>query len=190
MNAVSTFFIAVSMSADAFAVSACKGAALRNPRPIEALRTGLVFGAIEALTPLIGYGLGRLASSFVTSVDHWIAFGILCALGLKMLFEKDAGPEKPVKSRHRWRSLAIAAVGSSIDALGVGATLAFLHVNIWVTAAAIGFATFVMASIGMMTGHMLGCRVGGIAEKIAGCVLIVIGTLILLQHTGHIPEVF
>lgn len=187
MNTLSTILLAFSMSADAFAVAVGKGASLRHPKPTEALRTGLVFGSIEAITPVIGWGLGALASSLVTAVDHWIAFFILSALGIKMLTDsakKEEAHEKP--SRHKLRALAIAALGSSIDAMGVGVTLAFIDANIWITAAAIGLATFFMATIGIMTGHMIGSRVGKIAEAVGGVVLVAIGTKILLEHTGVI----
>ncbi|MDD5587283.1 MAG: manganese efflux pump MntP family protein [Alphaproteobacteria bacterium] len=187
MNALSTAILAFSMSADAFAVAAGKGAALQQPKPTEALRIGAIFGAVESSTAVIGWGLGAFASSFVTSFDHWIAFFILVALGIKMIAESflhEAAREKP--KRQKLRALIFAAIGSSIDSLGVGVTLAFIDVNIWATAAAIGSATFLMATIGAFTGHMIGSRTGKIAEILGGTVLIAIGTKILLQHTAVI----
>ncbi len=187
MSVFSTVLLAFSMSADAFAVAVGKGAALRHPRPSEALRTGLVFGVIEATTPVMGWGLGVLASGFVEAIDHWIAFAILLALGIKMIVDslgRHETREKP--SRHKLRALILAGFGSSIDALGVGVTLAFVDANIWITAGAIGLATFTMASIGIMTGHMIGKRVGKMAEGLGGIILIAIGAKILLEHTGVI----
>ena len=186
MDVFSTVVVALSMSADAFAVAVAKGAGLRHPKPIEALRTGAVFGAVEAATPVIGWAVGALASRFVASVDHWIAFVILSALGIKMfvdsLSEEKKKKEKP--SRHKWRTLVLAAIGSSIDAMGVGVTLAFIDANIWITAAAIGTATFVMASTGMMIGHIIGQRGGKYAEMLGGIMLVGIGTAILVEHVG------
>lgn len=184
MNALSTIFIAFSMSADAFAVAVCKGAALRHPKPTEAIKTGLIFGAIEATTPLVGWGMGAIASNYVSAFDHWIAFFILSTLGIKMLIDgaskKDDHCEKP--SRHNLKTLAIAGLGSSIDAMGVGVTLAFIDANIWITSAAIGTATFIMASIGIMMGHTIGSKIGKAAEVIGGVILIGIGVKILLDH--------
>ncbi|MDR2550275.1 MAG: manganese efflux pump MntP family protein [Desulfobulbus sp.] len=185
MNALSTILLALSMSADAFAVAVGKGASLRHPHFTEALRTGTVFGCIETLTPIVGWALGAAASSLVATVDHWIAFGILAALGIKMLYEsmeKDRPQQKP--SRHTLCALALAGFGTSIDALGVGVTLAFVEANIWLTSAAIGLATFLMATLGVMIGHVVGNRVGQWAEAAGGIVLVGIGTKILLEHTG------
>ena len=188
MNALSTTALALSMSADAFAVSLCKGAALKKPRLRDALRTGAIFGAVEATTPLIGWLAGLAASQYVQAVDHWIAFVILAAIGLKMIYEcccnHHEGKEK--KERHGLPVLLATAVATSIDALAVGVTLAFLHVNIWVCAAAIGAATFLMVTIGIMTGHYVGLKAGRAAEGIGGLCLIAIGTIILMEHLGYI----
>lgn len=189
MTALSTIFLAFSMSADAFAIAVSKGASLRHPKPSEALKTGLVFGSIEAMTPIIGWGAGALASNFVTAIDHWIAFVILSALGVKMIIDSATRKEHHEKpSRHKLRSLALAGLGSSIDAMGVGVTLAFVDADIWITAAAIGTATFLMASLGIMAGHIIGRKVGKIAEAMGGAVLIVIGAKILLEHTDVIRQ--
>lgn len=175
------------MSADAFAVAVSKGMALRHPKPAEALRTGAIFGAVEATTPVIGWLFGVLASRFITSIDHWIAFVILVGLGVHMIaesFRRAPCQEKP--KRHKLGALIVAAIGSSIDAMGVGVTLAFIDANIWVTSLAIGGATFLMASLGVMTGHALGCKAGKAAEVFGGIILIAIGTQILTDHLGVI----
>ncbi len=182
MNLFSTVSLAFSLSADAFAVAVGKGVGVRRPRFVEALRTGLIFGSVEASMPIIGWGLGSLANEFIAGIDHWIAFLILAALGIKMLagsFHKEEA-EKP--KRHKWHALAFAAVGSSIDSLGVGVTLAFIKANVWLTAAAIGTATFLMATIGFMAGHAIGNRAGKYAEAFGGVVLILIGARILWEH--------
>ncbi len=183
MNVLATVSLALSLSADAFAVAVGKGVGVRHPRLAEAVRTGLIFGGVEASMPLLGWGLGTLASGVIARFDHWVAFLILAALGIKMIaesFTRDEAAEKPV--RHEWHALALAALGSSIDSLGVGVTLAFIKANICLTAAAIGTATFLMSTIGFMVGHAIGARVGKYAEGFGGVVLIVIGTRILWEH--------
>jgi len=182
---LSTLAIAFSMSADAFAAALGKGAALRRPHLREALRTGLIFGAIETITPILGWTFGLAASQLVADVDHWIAFGLLGAVGAKMLWEglfRAAERERP--ARHSFALLAATALGTSVDALAVGATLAFLGVEIWTVALAIGATTFGLATLGIMIGHAAGARVGRVAEAVGGVVLIGIGTGILTQHLG------
>jgi putative Mn2+ efflux pump MntP len=173
--------LAFSMSADAFAAALGKGAVLQKPSWREALRTGLIFGGIETLTPVIGWGLGRAASRYIAAFDHWIAFGLLLVIGAKMLWDsvqRDDADEKPAS--HGFWVLALTAVGTSIDALAVGVTLALLHANIIVNALAIGAATFTMTTIGVMTGRFLGGRFGRYAEGAGGVILIAIGAKILM----------
>jgi len=186
MNFAATASLALAMSTDAFAAAVGKGAALQRPQLREALRTGLIFGVIEGLTPLLGWVLGNAAAPYVQAWDHWIAFVLLGLLGLRMIREGLVAPElddndnKP--SSHGFWRLAITGVATSIDALIVGAGLAFIDANIAITAAAIGFATFVMVTIGVMLGRGLGALVGKRAEIMGGVVLIVIGSVILYQH--------
>ena len=184
MSIFSNTLLAFSMSADAFAASVCKGAVLRKPRLMQAMRIGAVFGAVETITPIIGWGLGLAASSFIQEVDHWVAFAILSAIGLKMIYEgccKGPGaPEEQKKSS--LMLLVLTAFGTSVDAMAVGVTLAFLKINILAMAALIGFFTFMMATIGIMTGHYIGAKAGKAAEITGGLCLIAIGTLILLEH--------
>lgn len=185
MDAISTTLLAFGMSADAFAVAIGKGLSLARPRPAEALKTGVIFGTIEASTPVVGWLLGSAASTLVSRVDHWVAFAILSGLGLNMLYgslrKKEARP-KP--EHHALGTLILAGLGTSIDALGVGVTLAFVGANIWLTAAAIGSATFLMASLGVMVGRVIGVRAGTYAEIFGGFLLIGIGTDMLLGHLG------
>ena len=178
-----TLAMAFSMSADAFAASIAKGVKMPKPKPTQALRVGLIFGTVEAITPVIGWCLGLLASGFVASVDHWIAFFILGAVGVHMLLESFSEPEERSTDMSLWR-LVLIAIGTSIDAMAVGVTLAFLDVNIWLSALAIGGATCLMSSLGVMTGHYLGLKAGKYAEFLGGLTLIAIGTGILLSHTG------
>src|SRR3546814_931488 len=166
MNLVSTALLALAMSADAFAAAISKGAALNKPRLREALRTGLIFGAIEAATPVIGWGAGKAAAQYVAAWDHWIAFALLGVLGCKMIYEgfqdEQAADAKPIQ--HSFWLLAITAFATSIDAMAVGVGLAFLNENIISTAAAIGFATLVMVTLGVMLGRILGMFAGKRSE--------------------------
>ena len=152
MNISATILLAFGMSMDAFAASIGKGATLHKPKFSEALRTGLIFGAIETLTPLIGWGLGMLASQFVLEWNHWIAFVLLVFLGGRMVIE------------------------------GFRVGLAFLQVNIIATALAIGCATLIMSTLGMMVGRFIGPLLGKRAEILGGIVLIGIGAQILWAH--------
>jgi putative Mn2+ efflux pump MntP len=184
VNPISLIFLALAMSTDAFAAAIGKGASLHKPRFIEALRTGLIFGVIETITPLIGWGIGQVATQYVESWDHWIAFTLLLVLGMHMIYNgikhEDIEEEKP--NQHSFLILAITAFATSIDALAVGVGLAFVNVNILVAASAIGLATTVMVTIGVMLGRVLGTVVGKRAEIIGGIVLMLVGATILYEH--------
>jgi manganese efflux pump family protein len=184
MNFTSIVLIALAMSTDAFAAAVSKGASLHKPKLSEALRTGLIFGVIESITPIIGWGIGSVATQFVSAWDHWIAFTLLAALGLHMIYEGLQAPlaieEKP--SKHSFIVLAITAFSTSIDAMAVGVSLAFIDVNIMITAAAIGLATFMMVTLGVMLGRLLGLAVGKRSEIVGGIILIGIGSFILYEH--------
>ena len=184
MSAVSTAVMAFSLSTDAFAVALGKGAALRRPRFSEALKTGLIFGSIEGIMPLAGWLLGLVASTYISEFDHWVAFTILGLLGLKMMHEsfdkESSGKAKP--RRHRLGTLVLAAIGTSIDALAVGMTLAIMNLNIWLNALAIGAATCLMVTIGIMAGHSLGRKTGRLAEFLGGIGLILVGCWSLYEH--------
>jgi putative Mn2+ efflux pump MntP len=178
--------LALTMSADSFAVSVGRGAASGRPRVREALRTGLVFGIVEALTPVIGWLAGMAASHLVEAVDHWIAFALLAGVGLHMLYaalwgaDDDEGEAKPRSSS--FAVLIATAIGTSLDAMAVGVSLALLQVDIVVIAIAIGLSTFVMASGGMLLGCVIGERFGKAAELAAGIALCGLGTAILVEH--------
>jgi putative Mn2+ efflux pump MntP len=186
MNIASTLLLAVAMSTDAFAAAVGKGAALHRPHLREALRTGLIFGIIEASTPLVGWALGRAAAPYVESWDHWIAFGLLTLLGLRMIRSGfgTPKPETQKPERHSLWLLALTGFATSLDAMAVGAGLAFIDVNILSTAATIGLATMVMVTLGVMVGRFLGAVAGQRAEIGGGVILIVIGSVILAEHLG------
>ena len=186
MNFAATAFLSLAMSTDAFAAAVGKGAALHRPHLREALRTGLIFGVIEGLTPVIGWLLGRLAAPFVGAWDHWIAFVLLGGLGMMMVREGLSKDEEPAEKpgSHSFWLLAVTGFATSIDAMVVGIGLAIMEADIVLTAIAIGFSTFVMVTIGVMLGRVLGLIVGKRAEVMGGVILIGIGTLILYEHLG------
>ena len=187
MNIVSTVLLALAMSTDAFAAAVVKGVALHRPHWREAVRAGLIFGSIEATTPLVGWALGSLASRYVEAWDHWIAFGLLGALGAKMIWEGLQAADEPVEARparHPFWTLALTGFATSIDAMAVGVGLAFLDVPILPVAAAIGLTTFLLVTAGVLLGRVLGAAFGKRAEIFGGIVLIGIGAAILVEHLG------
>lgn len=185
MNLSATILLAFGMSMDAFAASIGKGATLHKPKFSEAVRTGLIFGAIETLTPLVGWGLGMLASQFILEWNHWIAFILLVFLGGRMIVEGFRGDsDEACEAPHRngfWL-LVTTAFATSLDAMAVGVGLAFLQVSIVTTALAIGCATFIMSTLGIMVGRFIGPLLGKRAEILGGIVLIGIGSEILWSH--------
>jgi manganese efflux pump family protein len=184
MTPLAITLLAFSMSSDAFAAALGKGALLQRPSFWEALRTGVIFGTIEAITPVIGWTAGRAASEYIAAFDHWIAFGLLAAIGAKMVWDslqKRKVEEKP--RRHSFGVLVATAIGTSIDAMAVGVTLALIDADIIINALAIGAATFAMTTVGVLFGRILGGRFGRFAEAAGGVVLFLIGAKILIEHT-------
>ena len=184
MSFISNTLLALSMSADAFAAAVSKGAVLQKPKLSHALRIGAIFGIVETITPIIGWALGAIARSQIESFDHWFAFGILLVIGGKMIYEGVVGEHEERRESHKLHVLILTAIGTSIDAMAVGVTLAIINANIWLISLMIGTATFVMATIGIMTGHYIGTKAGKMAEILGGLCLIAIGTKILLEHLG------
>ena len=185
MSPVSILLIGFAMSTDAFAAAIGKGAAMQRPRLPQALRVGVIFGVIEGITPLVGWALGLAAAPYVTAWDHWIAFTLLGALGIRMILAglgrvSDEPSERP--RPHGFWSLAVTGLATSIDALAVGVGLAFLDVNILLVATVIGLCTLLMVTTGVMLGRVLGAVAGKRAEMIGGLILIVIGSVILFEH--------
>lgn len=188
MPPLTIFLLSVSMSADAFAVSVGRGTAVAHPKLGDALRTGAVFGIVEAITPFLGWLAGVAANDWVAHLDHWIAFALLAGVGLHMIYgavhERPHGEPRPAKGNARFLLVAT-AVGTSLDAMAVGLSLAFLDVDlpgILLISLAIGLATFVMSTSGILLGKVIGDRFGKTAEILAGAVLIGIGAMILVEH--------
>lgn len=184
MSPIAIGILAIGMSVDALIASIGRGAGAVRPSWAEALKTGAVFGFVETLTPLFGWLMGIAASQYVQTIDHWIAFVLLGGVGGRMAlhaFQRD--DEAPVAGNNRSLMLLVAtAVGTSIDAMAVGVSLAFLDVNIVVIALAIGAATTLMSTGGVLAGRFLGARFGRYAEILGGLALIGLGTSILYEH--------
>lgn len=188
MGVVELLFVAVGLSMDAFAVSVCKGLGMRSVRWRQAAVIALFFGLFQALMPVIGWLLGTQFSRFVEPVDHWVAFVLLAAIGAKMLWdafhEPDEGQSCSVDQRLDLRELLLLAVATSIDALAVGITFAFLGVDILLASVLIGLTTFILSFAGVWIGCQFGSRFERGATVAGGVVLIGIGLKILLEHLG------
>ena len=176
------FVIALGLSMDAFAVSICKGLSVRVCRPRHMLICGLYFGVFQALMPLIGYILGSQFESLVTAVAPYIAFALLAFIGVNMIREARSGDEEAVTDDFSFRAMLPLAVATSIDALAVGVSFAFLQVDIVPAVAFIGVTTFVCCIIGVKVGSLFGNRYQARAELFGGVVLIAMGVKILLEH--------
>ena len=191
MGIVDLFLIGVGLSMDAFAVSLCKGLGMKRLDMRQAVIIGVFFGGFQALMPVIGWALGKQFESYITSIDHWVAFALLVFIGGKMLFDAlrgDGYDELAEKSSAKldFKELFMLAIATSIDALAVGITFAFLQVNIVGAVSIIGITTFILSVAGVAIGHQFGSRFEKPAGITGGVVLILIGVRILLEHLGII----
>ena len=179
------FVLAVGLSMDAFAVSICKGLSVMELKPKHALITGRYFGGFQALMPLLGYLLGKQFESLITNVDHWIAFALLLLIGINMIRESRKKTEE-MNASFRPSVMLPLAVATSIDALAIGVTFAFLQVNIVYAVGFIGVTTFLLSAVGVKIGNVFGLKFKSKAEIAGGVVLILMGVKILLEHLGVI----
>ena len=192
MGFVELFLIGVGLSMDAFAVSICKGLGMKRLNMGQALVIGLFFGGFQALMPFIGWALGSQFQDLISPIDHWVAFILLAIIGGKMLVEAIRGgdeesADEPADAKLDLKELFVLAVATSIDALAVGITFAFLGVNIVEAISIIGATTFVLSVAGVGVGHVFGARYEKGATIAGGIVLILIGCKILLEHLGILP---
>ena len=181
MGLLELFLIAVGLSMDAFAVSVCKGLSVSRVRPRHALLAGLYFGGFQFLMPVIGWLLGVRFESLIQSVDHWIAFGLLVIIGLSMIRES-RGKAEELNDDFGFKTMLLLAVATSIDALAVGVTFAFLEVSVLPASALIGVTTFLLSALGIWVGSVFGARFKSGSELAGGVILILIGLKILLEH--------
>ena len=186
MDIISLLILAVGLSMDAFAVSVCKGLALKKVSLSQMVVVGLWFGGFQALMPVIGYYLGKTFSGYITAFDHWIAFGLLAFIGINMILESRKATCETTSNDLGFKTMLLMAVATSIDALAVGISLAFLNSNIWVAAIVIGIVTFILSLLGVKIGNKFGDRFGAKAELAGGIFLVLLGTKILLEHLGII----
>jgi putative Mn2+ efflux pump MntP len=182
MDLITLFTLAVGLSMDAFAVSICKGLALRKFSFKNACIVGLWFGGFQAIMPTIGYFLGVQFKSHITAIDHWIAFFLLCFIGINMIKEAMSKDEESADASLALKTMLLLAIATSIDALAVGVTFAFLSVNIVPAVSFIGITTFLFSFVGVKVGSVFGTRYKAKAELAGGIILILLGVKILLEH--------
>ena len=184
MSVIELLLIALGLSMDAFAVSVGKGLSVQKIRPRHSLSVGVWFGGFQALMPLIGYFLGVSFASLVESFDHWIAFVLLGIIGFNMIREAMSNDEcEATQPDFSARSMLMMAVATSIDALAVGVSFAFLHIDIWSAASIIGVTTFILSIVGLRIGNIFGCRYKSKAEFAGGAILMIMGVKIVVEHT-------
>lgn len=186
MSLFSLFIIALGLSMDAFAVAICKGLAMQKITIKRALTVGLWFGGFQGLMPAIGYLLGSQFESYIINIDHWIAFVLLFIIGGNMIKEALSKDEEPASESLAFKEMLVLALATSIDALAVGVTFAFLKVQIVPAVLFIGVITFTLSSLGVKIGNIFGSRYKSKAEFAGGIILILMGCKILLEHLGYL----
>jgi len=187
MGIITLFFIALGLSMDAFAVSISNGICYKKIGIKEAVFTALTFGFFQAVMPLVGYFAGTQVSGLITSIDHWVALILLSFIGGTMIFGAIKDLRYPeacaINQRFTAKGLLMQGVATSIDALAVGVSLAVIRTNIWTAVSFIGMTTFVCSFAGVYIGKTFGCLLKEKAEIFGGCLLIVIGLKIFIEHT-------
>ena len=186
MSILEILLLGIGLSMDAFAVSICKGLSTKKLQIKHYLIIGAWFGGFQALMPFLGYLLGITFSSLIKSIDHWIAFVLLAFIGFNMIREARSDEENESNDRFDFKTMLPLAVATSIDALAVGVTFAFLRVNIVPAVSFIGCITFLLSAIGLKAGNIIGAKNRSRAEFAGGLVLILMGIKILLEHLGVI----
>ncbi len=182
MDIITLFLIAVGLSMDAFAVSVCKGLATQSYKFKYSVICGLWFGGFQAMMPAIGYFLGVNFKDYITAFDHWIAFVLLGFIGFNMVKEALSKDEEPADPSFSPKAMVTLAVATSIDALAVGITFAFLSVNIAAAVLFIGVCTFAISAVGVKIGSVFGTKYKSKAELAGGAILIILGLKILIEH--------
>ena len=187
MGFLELFIISVGLSMDAFAVAICKGLCMRKLNYKNTVIIGCFFGGFQALMPLLGYILGTQFKDSITSIDHWIAFVLLALIGINMIREsrdKDEVACENIEISLNFKNMTVLSLATSIDALAVGVTFAFLQVNIIPAVSIIGITTFILSIVGVKIGHVFGSKFKSKAELAGGIILIIMGLKILFEHLG------
>lgn len=182
MGILEIILIAVSLAMDALAVAICKGLSMKKMSWKKSAIVGGYFGIFQGLMPIIGYFLGTTFENFVTKIDHWIAFGLLIFIGINMLKEALAKETENYNDNVDFKTMVILAIATSIDALAIGITFAFLGVNILSASVVIAIITFLVCLIGVKIGNKFGAKYEKKAESVGGLILILMGVKILLEH--------
>lgn len=187
MGSAQLVLLALALAMDAFAVAVCKGLAQDRVDMRRAVLVGAWFGGFQAGMPLLGWLLGSRFQGYITAIDHWIAFGLLLLIGGNMVREAFSKEEQPADASLSFVAMLLLAIATSIDALAVGVTFAFLQVNVWVAVTLIGVVTFLLSAAGVKIGNVFGARHKAKAELAGGVMLILLGLHILLEHLGVLP---
>lgn len=187
MSLIELVILALGLAMDAFAVSICKGLSIRHLTLKNCLIAGIYFGLFQAGMPLIGYFLGSQFSNSITQIDHWLAFILLGGIGLNMIKESFDKDVESCDDSQDFKTMVLLAIATSIDALAVGITFAFLNVQIVPAVSHIGIITFVLSCVGVKIGNVFGQKYKSKAEFAGGIILILIGTKILLEHLHILP---
>ena len=184
MSILEILLLGIGLSMDAFAVSICKGLSTKKLQFKHYLIIGAWFGGFQALMPTIGYFLGSTFEQYITAFDHWVAFVLLAAIGANMIKESFSREESETSASFAFKTMLLMALATSIDALAVGVTFAFLQVNIVPAIIIIGSVTFVISAAGVFIGNIFGSKYKSRAELAGGIILILLGIKILLEHLG------
>lgn len=184
MGIVEILLTSVGLAMDAFAVSVCKGLSMKRFDIRKGLVVGLYFGLFQGLMPLLGYLLGSTFEKMIVSIDHWVAFVLLGIIGFNMIKEALSKDCESVNDKVDFKAMLPLAIATSIDALAIGITMAFLKVNIWIAILCIGIITFIMSFIGVKIGNRFGNKYEKKAQLFGGIILIILGIKILLEHLG------
>ncbi len=182
MGIIELIILSVALAMDAFAVAVCKGLSMKKMNWKKGIIIGLYFGIFQALMPLIGYLLGVSFQKKIQSIDHWIAFILLGIIGINMIKEALSKEKETSNDSIKFKDMVILAVATSIDALAVGVTFAFLKVNIILAISLIGIITFIISTLGVKIGNIFGDKYEKKAEFAGGLILILLGVKILLEH--------
>ncbi len=182
MGIIELILLSIGLAMDAFAVSICKGISMKRMNWRKALIIGMYFGGFQALMPVIGYFLGTAFESIITNIDHWVAFILLGIIGGNMIKEAFEDESENCNDDVGFKTMIMLAIATSIDALAVGITFAFLKVNLIAAISMIGVITFVLSIIGTKIGNRFGDKYESKAELVGGVILVLLGIKILLEH--------
>ena len=186
MSIFGLIVLSLGLGMDAFAVSVCKGVSFKKSNFKKSLIVALYMGVFQAIMPVIGYFLGISFADKITSIDHWLAFGLLFVIGIKMIKESLGKETEVINDKVDFKEMVVLAIATSIDALAVGITFAFLNVNLWFAIFLIGIVTFLLCFVGTKIGSVFGDKYEKKAEFAGGLILILLGVKIVLEHLNFL----